>query len=366
MTLRRAQGLSKDLHRAPRSLGYRVLPMAPPSHHLRGDHHRPRLALFAGIGSAWVFALITMGAFTTSISAGMIFPDWPLSNGSVNPQGWLENTAMFAEHSHRLFGQMMGMITITLAVWLAFSDSRRWLRRLGWAALAIVIVQGLIGGFRVLLDSIDVPGFHMSLGQMLRIPHGILAQIFVCLLFAIAMSVSKSWIETPVREFSRRTRQLAWGSTALLFVQLVVAASMRHNHAGLAIPTFPLTPEGGLLPAEWNFNVAIHFTHRVLALALGIQLVWFALVLFRDPAAGRGVLRAAGAMLALLVTQISLGAASIWTVRNPYVTTAHVIVGACLLAVTFSIAWWTRRAAFVEPSRIVPQRSLEAAPFAQT
>lgn len=340
--------------------------MAPPSHHLRHDHHHPALARFAAIGSAWVFVLVALGAFTTSIGAGMVFADWPLSNGSVNPHGWLDDVAMFAEHSHRLSGTTMGLITIALAVWLTCVESRAWLRAFGWWALAIVIFQGLLGGFRVKLDAIEVPGYAMSLGQMLRIPHGILAQVFVCLLFAIAISLSKAWIESPIRQFAPRTRRLALAATAVLFVQLVVAAVMRHNHAGLAIPTFPLTPEGGLFPTEWNFGVTIHFTHRALAAALGVLVVWFAVALIRDPAAGRGTRVGARLLIVLLVAQISLGAAAIWTVRNAYFTTAHVLVGACLLAVAFSLAWWTRRTAFVEPSRIVPQRSLEAAPFAQT
>ena len=64
--------------------------------------YKPALAWFAALGSAWVFVLVALGAFTTSIGAGMAFSDWPLSNGSVNPHGWLTEIDKFAEHSHRL------------------------------------------------------------------------------------------------------------------------------------------------------------------------------------------------------------------------------------------------------------------------
>ncbi|HEX2100176.1 MAG TPA: COX15/CtaA family protein, partial [Candidatus Synoicihabitans sp.] len=205
----------------------------------RTTQYRPALAWFAGFGAAWVFVLVTLGAFTTSIGAGMAFPDWPLSNGSVNPEGWLNDIAMFAEHSHRLSGTLMGLITIGLAVWLWRSDGRRWVRQLGLWSLVIVIVQGVLGGKRVLLDSIAVPGFEMTLGQMLRIPHGILAQVFVCLLIAIALAVSKPWLQSRSPAMSLGVRRLAAWCTALLLVQLTVAAVMRHNFAGLAIPTFP-------------------------------------------------------------------------------------------------------------------------------
>ena len=49
------------------------MPTQAPSH--RTPAHKPALAIFAGLGSAWVFVLVTLGAFTTSIGAGMAFPD---------------------------------------------------------------------------------------------------------------------------------------------------------------------------------------------------------------------------------------------------------------------------------------------------
>ena len=50
----------------------------------------------------WAVLVLQAGGFTTSIQAGMAFLDWPLSNGSVNPPGWLTEIDKFAEHSHRL------------------------------------------------------------------------------------------------------------------------------------------------------------------------------------------------------------------------------------------------------------------------
>lgn len=297
--------------------------------------YRPALAWFAALGAAWVFVLITLGAFTTSIMAGMVFPDWPLSNGSINPRGWLVNVAMFAEHSHRLTGMVMGLITIILAVWLWRAETRGWLRKLGWTALALVILQGLIGGKRVLLNALAVPGFEMTLGQMLRIPHGILAQIYVCALIAIATGLSRGWIEhrAPVATGVRRAGVICMG---LLLVQLTIAAAMRHNLAGLAIPTFPLsTAEGGLLPAHWEYRVTLNFLHRAMAVVLMVALLWFAIKLWRDRHASLAMRNGASLMLGLLVMQILLGAHVVWQLREPHVTTAHVVCGALLLATTF-------------------------------
>jgi len=305
--------------------------------------YRPALAVFAVLGSIWVFVLVTLGAFTTSIGAGMAFPDWPLSNGSVNPHGWLSNLSMFAEHSHRLSGTTMGLITIALAVWLWRTEPRAWVRKLGWWALAIVVIQGVLGGTRVLLDSVHVPGFTMTLGQMLKIPHGVLAQVFVCILFAIAASVSRGWIERP-RPVSKIVRRLGVVCVVLLFLQLTIAATMRHNFAGLAIPTFPQsTPTGDWLPDAWDYRVTLNFAHRVMALLLTIALVAFAIGLWFGRGISLGMRCGASVMVALLGLQILLGAHVIWQSRQPHITTGHVVCGALLLATTFLLTWLAHR-----------------------
>jgi len=299
------------------------------------DAYKPGLAVFAALGSAWVFILVTLGAFTTSISAGMAFPDWPLSNGSLNPSGWLDNLSMLAEHSHRLSAATMGLITVGLGFWLWRREERPWLRRLGGWAVGLVILQGVLGGLRVLLDLVRVPGFEMTLGQMLRIPHGVIAQVYVCLLIAIATACSKPWI---MRSFavSDGLRRLGRWCVILLFIQLTIAAVMRHTNAGLAIPTFPWsTPEGGLFPRVWSFPVAIHFAHRAMAAVLAVALVWYAAGIWRDPGAPLGMRTGASFLVSLIGFQILLGACIIWSRRDPAVTTGHVLVGALTLATAF-------------------------------
>jgi heme a synthase len=306
--------------------------------------YQPALAWFAAIGSAWVFVLVALGAFTTTIGAGMAFPDWPLSNGSVNPHGWLTEIDKFAEHSHRLSGMVMGLVTIVLALWLHLREARAWLRKLGWWALAIVIFQGLLGGTRVILDHLAVPGFDMTLGEMLRIPHGVLAQVYVCVLFAIAAGVSRSWVQNTLGHAGPRVRRLGWWCAALLLLQLTVAVTMRHNHAGMAIPTFPFsTPGHDLLPADWNLLVTLQFLHRVIAAGIGLAVLAFGHFLWREQSLSP-VLRAMSFLLVALVgLQIYLGAQTIWTGRSIVMTTGHVVVGALTLATTFLVVFLTRR-----------------------
>ncbi|MFA6287927.1 MAG: COX15/CtaA family protein [Opitutaceae bacterium] len=319
----------------------------------RTNAYKPALAWFAAIGGFWVFVLVMLGAFTTSIGAGMVFKDWPLSNGSINPAGWLSNAAEFAEHSHRLSAQLMSLITIALAVWIWRTEERAWLRKLAGFAVALVIAQAIVGGLRVLLEHHHVETIDTSVGRLFAMLHACLAQIYVCTLFALALSLSRAWLspaQGAAAEASARLRKIGVVCCALILAQLAVAAIMRHSFAGLAIPVFPeSTSDGAWLPAAWDFRVAIHFTHRVMALVLMIALLWFAVRIWRERAASAGLKEAAGVMVGLLFLQVALGASVIWTYRDPYYTTAHVIIGACTLAVTFGITWWTHRETIGRP-----------------
>ena len=67
--------------------------------------------------------LIWWGAATTTKQAGMAFADWPLSLGSINPDGWLRNLVPFLEHSHRLLASLVGVMVLILFSWAYLS---RW------------------------------------------------------------------------------------------------------------------------------------------------------------------------------------------------------------------------------------------------
>ena len=192
----------------------------------------------------------------------------------------------------------------------------------------------------------------MSLGQMLRIPHGVLGQVFVCVLFAIAAGVSRPWIEHGgwTGRASERARRLGCWCLLLLLAQLWVAAAMRHNYAGLAIPTFPFsTPEGALLPAAWDYRVALQFAHRVLAVVLAVAVATYGHCLWRDPALPVWLRTSSIGLVGLIALQILLGAQIIWSGRQAYVTTGHVLVGALTLAAVFVVTLFVHRDSIEEP-----------------
>lgn len=307
----------------------------------RRPGYQPALAWFTTLSGLWVYVLILLGAFTTSIGAGMVFPDWPLSNGSINPEGWLRDLAMFAEHSHRLSAALMALLTMAIAYAVWRREPRAWVRRVAWAAVALVWVQALVGGLRVLLDHLHIEMINTGVGRLFAMLHATLAQLFVCLLLLVALALSRPWIQPLARPaaLGDGLRRLAWWAFGLLVLQLAIAAIMRHSFAGLAIATFPFSgPDYALLPPWWNFRVGIHFAHRVMAAVLTVVLLTLAWRVWRSPGTQAGERTTAGAVALLLGFQIYLGATVIWSYRHPHLTTAHVVVGALLLATTFGLA----------------------------
>ena len=98
-----------------------------------------KLFFFSIFALIWATGLLYAGAYTTSIQAGMAFLDWPLSNSSINPEGWLTTEDMRAEHSHRLLGASLGCISIVLVIWTQLYERRKRVRRLALLLLGVVI-----------------------------------------------------------------------------------------------------------------------------------------------------------------------------------------------------------------------------------
>src|SRR4029077_15552083 len=125
-------------------------------------------------------------------------------------------------------------------------------------------------------------------------------------------------------------RRLATTAPVLIYTQILVGATMRHTGAGLAIPDFPLM-FGHLVPDHWSAAIAIHFTHRVGALLVsGAILIVFAHVRsrYRDH---RELMRPAALMVGLVVVQVTLGAMTVLSRRDPWINSFHVVCGALVL-----------------------------------
>ena len=312
----------------------------------RTDSYKPLLFLFCLFALCWITILLFAGGFTTSIKAGMAFLDWPLSNGSVNPQGWLTETDKLAEHSHRLLGMKIGLLSIGLLLWTYLRESRDWVRRLSRILLLVVILQGVLGGARVRFDQLNIMSDHNLIAQSFAVIHACGAMIVLSILVALTLANTRRWIDgSSGLDRATPTSVKRWSviATAAVFVQILIGAIMRHADAGLAIAKFPLASQSSLLPSYWNFGISIHFAHRVGAVIVSVILLIFLGKVWGSTTTKRAL--GYGAMLIALGLgmQIYLGALTIWTVKNPYVATAHHLVGAFLLASTWGLTFLAHR-----------------------
>jgi heme a synthase len=292
----------------------------------------PGLHRFAVFVAAATFCLIVAGGLVTSTESGLSVPDWPTTYGHnmfTFPLSKMVGGIRF-EHTHRLIASAVGMLTIVLAIWLARREPRRWVRRLGFFAVAAVVAQGVLGGITVLF----------LLPTAVSVAHACLAQTFFCLTVAIAVATSRGFREQAPAALSTAFRKtpvalLAGAAAAAVFLQLVIGAVMRHTKAGLSIPDFPLAM-GRLVPPLTSFPVAIHFVHRAWALFVAGLVAASTVAAFRS---GRRGLKAAGVWVSVLVVvQIALGAATVLSGRDVLVTTAHVATGALLLGSSLAMS----------------------------
>ena len=191
-----------------------------------------RLAL-ATLGATCV--LILLGGLVTNTGAALAVPDWPSTFGYnmvLFPWSRMVGGILY-EHSHRLMGALVGLLTLALAGALWREGGR--LRRLGLVAVAAVVAQGVLGGLRVVL-----------LQDTLAIFHGCLAQAFFALLAVIVLLTAQRGrvVASPVEPALKGLAVLA---AVLVYVQIVFGALLTHAgridlHLAGAVLVFVLVP----------------------------------------------------------------------------------------------------------------------------
>jgi len=292
----------------------------------------PWLHRFATLVAVCTLLLIFIGGLVTSTGSGLAVPDWPLSYGQVFPE-MVGGVAY--EHGHRMAAATVGLLTVVLALWLWNREPRKWVRRLGVGALIAVVCQGILGGITVLF----------LLPTAVSVSHAALAQIFLCLTVSIAVFTSPQWQRDQPRLPDSRTpavRSLATAITAVVYVQIVIGALVRHTGSGLAIPDFPLS-YGRLMPPFFTRQISLHFTHRVGALLITFMVIWLALKVFSLRPAHAKLRRTVIGLMITIAAQVLLGGATIWSSRGVVLTTLHVAGGALTLALSLYLALQAHR-----------------------
>jgi cytochrome c oxidase assembly protein subunit 15 len=310
----------------------------------RRDPRRPPIdgtAALAMVAVAATFLLVVAGGLVTSNKAGLAVVDWPTSYGYnmfLYPFSRMTG-GIYYEHAHRLLGALVGLTTATLALRVGLVETRPAVKRLAYAALALVIVQGILGGLRVtgkLTASADPSQTQPNI--YLAVVHGVTAQVFLALLVVLAVVLTRTWRSERAPEIAASTptdRSVATVAIVALVVQIVLGAIQRHLSLGLIM------------------HIVMAFVAAGLAIAAGARAWGF------HP--NQPILKRAGLLLIYGAGfQLMLGF-SAWVVRGAYehgslsldwkvvVTTMHQGTGALLLAVAVCLRAWESRLIVAEP-----------------
>jgi heme a synthase len=383
--------------------------------------YNPRVHWFAAFTAVATLGLIGIGGVVTSSGVGMAVPDWPNTYGYnmffFPFSQWVGGVLW--EHSHRLFASAVGLLTLVLSIWFfgrpgrsflryflspftgvvglwayfldeprlddaafllsvsAFSlvvsflwprcqPSKPLLRWMGVIAVIGVIGQGILGGLRVTLFADQIGIFHAAIAQLFF--------IFVC---SIALLSSRWWDRLKtVSKQKLNSRLIGWGLvvlTLMIFAQLILGASMRHQHAGLAVAEFPLIASGKVWPAtdevslaklnrdridyrEFNpitkNHVVLHMSHRIMAIGLFLTAAILTVYAVRKLPKCHWLGSFLIVWFSIICLQALLGAATVWSNKAADIATLHVVLGAVTLALGTLLSMIALRLAQPVPSHV--------------
>lgn len=378
----------------------------------------PWLHRFAVFTAICTLGLIGLGGLVTSYGVGMSVPDWPTTYGYnmfLFPiSQWVGG--IFYEHTHRLWASEVGLLTTVLVLMLFgkkarlilrclglvliagalfviwshrslpagvfygvnglvlfgfsfgmahFKCSPKWLWQLGLAAFFMVVLQGILGGLRVTQMKDEIGIFHATL-----------AQVFLVLICIIALFTSGWWQRFTNSErvnlLSRSLRWFSLATTILIFIQLILGATMRHQHAGLAIPDFPLAygkiwpPTDAASIQTFNqmrhdvldpnpitaFQIVIHMVHRITAFLILFSVGFLAFKFRKELGTKNKLARLSMIWLGMILAQLGLGILTVLKNKPADIATAHVVLGASSLVMGTIIALIARKISVEGEKRI--------------
>ncbi len=265
------------------------------------------LAHYALFTACFTFFLIIAGGMVTSTDSGLAVPDWPLAYGMWFPP---MVGGIFYEHGHRMVAGVTGILILLLNLFLWKNESRLWVRRLGQIMLLGVVIQALLGGLTVIL----------LLPPQISIAHAMLGQAIFCLTVAVAHALGKSWQgnTNSLQTISESVWRMCLSVPILVSVQLFLGAYYRHTGAAL-------------------------MPHVIGAFAVLIGICFQNYYVLRFAADMKPLLRMSMRLLLFVCLQIGLGLVAWMKPEWPSMVTAHVGLGALILAQSVLAAWTAGR-----------------------
>ena len=293
---------------------------------------------FARVTALATLVLLGVGGLVTSHEAGLAVPDWPntyTSNMFLYPLSRMTG-GIYLEHAHRLFGSLVGLTTLVLAVHIHRTEARPWVKHLATGAFVLVVCQGMLGGMRVTgAPTLSTAAEDLSPNIGLAIVHGVTGQLFFGLIVALSAILATTWrredagVELTDTDAADESRLWCTALLALVVVQLILGALVRHI----------------------DFEVTWHITGGVLVLMGAVATGVRVRSLHADqPELPRwGVILIAIVGLQLVLGFVALAVTSAkdsggaLAAHDGWVTTLHQTVGALVLATVVLVSVWAYR-----------------------
>jgi protoheme IX farnesyltransferase len=276
-----------------------------------------RFAQLAIAAAAATFVLIVVGGLVRATDSGLGCPDWPLCFGAWMPPPDLH---AWIEHSHRLVAAAaVGPLVGAVALITLLTQRRRDRVLLTAAVIAglLVVAQAALGGQVVI----------QGLRRELVTAHLAMALTVLALTILIADRAAHGAL--PGRRSALPVVLIAV-TAAVVFGQMLLGSWVTGHQAGLAFGDFPLM-NGSLVPALAGPEQVIQLAHRALALVVVTLVLWMAWSVRRSTSEGLPR-RLAAAATVLVLIQLGLGAANVWSRLSAAFVVPHLAVGAALFA----------------------------------
>lgn len=316
----------------------------------------PRLTRFrrwAIAGTVLALFVIVLGAYVRLSAAGLGCPDWPGCYGHISashaeanldnidisyPARPFDYAKAHKEMVHRYLAAGLGLLILVLAG-MAVANRRDPQQpvKLPLILVALVIFQGLLGMWTVtLLLKPLIVSLHLAGG---------LTTLALLAWLGMSRVGSRNALE------HQRLRPLAITAFVVLGAQIMLGGWTSTNYAALACPDFPtcqnsfwpdmdfqdafvlwrglgIDYEGGVL--DHPARVAIHFVHRLGAIAAALVIGFTVLRIFRQ-ARSSELKTAASVLGVLLIAQLGLGPMMVLAGMPLDLATAHNAMAALLV-----------------------------------
>jgi heme A synthase len=294
-------------------MGSRGTVLAPPGGEspVPGNPAHPHrvLCILALTATALTFLLIAIGALVRASGSGDACPDWPRCFGRWLPR---IEAHVLIEYSHRFTATLDIVAVAVLAVyaWRRYRDHPRVVGP-SVAALGLIVVQAALGGI-VVLTKLEALNVTLHLGTAMVLAASL-----------VLATVGAFSVDAVIARPSGSFTTLAGITAGWAFGLILVGGWVRGAGAGLAFGDWPLMG-GRAVPDLSVGSQALQFSHRALALGLGILLGILLVRSWGPSGPARAVRVLATVAAGCYLGQVLVGAALVWTGLAAAPEVAHV------------------------------------------